>query len=73
MTDGRGARWIGDWFGTGPDRGLALMFTIAGVLGVVATVRAWTSKSYARLASTTATPVDDPTPVTVAPLADCAA
>jgi DHA3 family multidrug efflux protein-like MFS transporter len=73
MTGGRGARWIGDWFGTGPDRGLALMFTIAGVLGVVATVRAWTSKSYARLVSTTATPVDEPTPAPVAPLADCAA
>ncbi len=27
MTDGRGADLIGDWFGTGPDRGIALMFT----------------------------------------------
>ena len=24
MTDGRGADWIGDWFGTGPERGIAL-------------------------------------------------
>ena len=27
MTDGRGADAIGGWFGTGPERGLALMFT----------------------------------------------
>jgi MFS transporter, DHA3 family, multidrug efflux protein len=73
MTDGHGARWLGDWFGTGPDRGLALMFTIAGVLGVAATVRAWTSKSYRRLVATTAGPPDDVTSSTVAPLADCVA
>ena len=71
MTDGKGARWIGDWFGTGPDRGLALMFTIAGIVGVAATVRAWTSKSYRQLVSTTVIEgVDAATP---APLADCAA
>ena len=33
MTDGSGADAIGDWFGTGPDRGLALMFTLAGLIG----------------------------------------
>ena len=38
MTDGRGADWIGGWFGTGPERGLALMFTLAGLFGVVVTV-----------------------------------
>jgi DHA3 family multidrug efflux protein-like MFS transporter len=73
MTDGRGAQWLGEWFGTGPDRGLALMFTIAGVLGVAATVVAWTSKSYRRLVATTAGPVDDVAPAIAAPLADCAA
>ena len=31
MTDGAGADWIGSWFGTGPERGLALMFTLAGL------------------------------------------
>jgi DHA3 family multidrug efflux protein-like MFS transporter len=41
---------IGSWFGTGPDRGLALMFTLAGLIGVVVTVAARTSRSYARLA-----------------------
>jgi DHA3 family multidrug efflux protein-like MFS transporter len=51
MTDGRGADWIGGWFGTGPERGLALMFTLAGVVGVVVTMFARTSRSYDRLAT----------------------
>ncbi|HYH48682.1 MAG TPA: MFS transporter, partial [Acidimicrobiia bacterium] len=51
MTDGRGADWIGGWFGTGPERGIALMFTLAGVVGVVVTTLAWTSRSYRRLAA----------------------
>ena len=49
MTDGSGADWIGDWFGTGPDRGIALMFTLAGLIGVAVTLLAWNSKSYRRL------------------------
>ena len=57
MTDGRGADWIGDWFGTGPDRGLALMFTLAGLIGIVVTALARASRSYRVLAqSTTAAP-----------------
>ncbi len=51
MTDGRGADLIGDWFGTGPDRGLGLMFTLAGLAGVVVTAIAWTSRSYKRLSA----------------------
>ena len=45
---------IGDWFGTGPDRGLALMFTIAGIIGVIVTLVAWSSKGYRRLSPVTA-------------------
>jgi MFS transporter, DHA3 family, multidrug efflux protein len=59
MTDGRGADAIGSWFGTGPERGLALMFTLAGILGLVVTLAARVSGSYRRLSaswSTTATP-----------------
>ena len=46
MTDGAGADAIGDWFGTGLARGLALMFTVAGVLGMVVTAVVWRSRSY---------------------------
>jgi DHA3 family multidrug efflux protein-like MFS transporter len=49
MTDGRGADWIGAWFGTGPERGLALMFTLVGLIGFAGTTLARRSRSYARL------------------------
>ncbi len=49
MTDGRGADWIGSWFGTGPERGLAVIFCLAGVVGVVATLLFRASPSYRRL------------------------
>ena len=80
MTDGRGADWIGGWFGTGPDRGIALMFTLAGLIGVVVTLAARTSRSYARLAAEAdaeAEPVAGAGPVVAIAgcpdLADCAA
>ena len=49
MTDGKGADWIGGWFGTGPERGLALIFTLAGLLGIVVTIGVRLSRSYRRL------------------------
>ena len=49
MTDGAGARAIGEWFGTGPERGMALVFTVAGVLGVVVTIVAFNSRQYRQL------------------------
>ncbi|WP_428682125.1 MFS transporter [Sphingopyxis sp.] len=51
MTDGAGADAIGDWFGRGPERGIALVFTITGLLGVILTIIAFRSRSY-RLIST---------------------
>ncbi len=51
MTDGRGVEWIGDWFGSGPERGIALMFTLAGLLGVAVTIGVWMSRSYRRLSA----------------------
>ena len=53
MTDGAGADAIGSWFGTGPDRGMALMFVLAGLLGMAVTTVAWMSKSYRRLSAGT--------------------
>jgi DHA3 family multidrug efflux protein-like MFS transporter len=55
MTNGRGADLIGNWFGTGPDRGLALMFTLAGLLGVVVTIAARSSRSFRLLDADAAT------------------
>jgi DHA3 family multidrug efflux protein-like MFS transporter len=49
MTDGAGARWIGGWFGTGAARGLALVFVLTGIVGVIATGLALRSRPYHRL------------------------
>lgn len=49
MTTGAGARWIGPWFGTGSDRGLALLFTVAGLIGLMVTLVAMRSAAYRSL------------------------
>ncbi len=49
MTTGAGVDLIGDWFGTGPDRGLALVFTLTGVIGMIITVVALRSRQYRNL------------------------
>ena len=51
MSTGGGARAIGSWYGTGPERGMAVMFTLAGVLGVVAALLALNSRSYKNLSA----------------------
>src|SRR3546814_13550572 len=51
MTDGAVADAIGDWFGRGSERGIALVFSIAGALGVLASIAAFRSKSYRLLTS----------------------
>ena len=51
MTDGAGARLIGSWFGTGADRGIALVFVLAGLVGLVVTVAALCSRPYRRLSA----------------------
>ena len=48
MTDGAGARTIGDWFGTGADRGIALVF-------VSPASSAWSPRCSRCAAATTAT------------------
>ncbi len=51
MTNGSGAAAIGDWFGRGPDRGIALVFSLAGLVGVLVTALAFGSKAYRRLSA----------------------
>ena len=46
MTTGAGVDLIGGWFGTGTDRGLALLFTVAGMVGLAVTLLAMRSRSY---------------------------
>jgi DHA3 family multidrug efflux protein-like MFS transporter len=65
MTDGTGAELIGDWFGTGPARGIALVFVLTGVLGVLLTVYALNSRYYRQLSARYAEsdqPVDEDQP-----------
>lgn len=50
MTNGKGVEAIGGWFGTGPGRGMALVFIIAGIIGLITTIVAMKSKSYKLLA-----------------------
>lgn len=46
MTIGAGARMIGDWFGTGADRGMALVFTLTGIIGLIVTLLSMNSRFY---------------------------
>lgn len=59
MTDGAGADAIGSWFGTGPERGMALVFTIAGVVGLIVTIIAFNSRYYRDLSQAYANGSDD--------------
>ena len=49
MTTGAGVDLLGSWFGTGTDRGLALLFSVAGLIGLVVTLLAMRSYSYRAL------------------------
>ncbi len=49
MTTGAGVTLIGDWFGTGPARGIALVFITGGILGLAMTIIAFNSKYYRQL------------------------
>lgn len=62
MTTGAGAALIGGWFGTGPARGIALVFTIAGLVGLVVTIIAFNSRYYRQLSAAYAQAPDDVSP-----------
>ena len=63
MSDGgAGAELIGGWFGTGPSRGIALVFMLIGVLGVALTVYALNSRYYRQLSGQYAATNPQPVP-----------
>ena len=49
MTTGAGVELIGSWFGTGTGRGIALLFIVAGLIGLSVTLLAMQSKAYRAL------------------------
>jgi DHA3 family multidrug efflux protein-like MFS transporter len=51
MTTGAGVDLIGSWFGTGTDRGIALLFVVTGLIGLIVTVMAMRSRSYQKLST----------------------
>lgn len=49
MTTGVGVDLIGGWFGTGDSRGIALVFTLTGIIGLCMTLLAMNTKYYRML------------------------
>ena len=59
MTGGSLADAIGDWFGTGPARAMALIFIVAGTIGLSVTLLALRSRPYHDLSARyLAAPID---------------
>jgi len=60
MTSGGLADSIGSWWGTGPERAMALIFVVFGAIGLVVTLLALRSRYYRELSATyTGSPPDD--------------
>jgi MFS transporter, DHA3 family, multidrug efflux protein len=51
MTTGAGVDLIGTWFGTGTDRGIALLFIVTGLIGLLVTLMAMRSRAYRKLSA----------------------
>jgi MFS transporter, DHA3 family, multidrug efflux protein len=62
MTTGAGVDLIGPWFGTGADRGIALVFLLCGILGLIVTGLALGSKYYRQLSARYAEGSGQPAP-----------
>lgn len=62
MTTGAGVALIGDWFGVGKDRGMALLFIVAALIGLAVTIISMRSRSY-RLLSDLYKSLPDENPV----------
>ena len=67
MTTGVSVELIGDWFGTGRDRGMALLFIAAGLIGLIVTLIAIQSAAYRLLSAYyQQKPTEEETPLTAA-------
>lgn len=62
MTTGAGVDLIGGWFGVGPERGIALVFTLAGIVGLCVTLLALRSRAYKLLSKQFSETKDTPAP-----------
>lgn len=60
MTNGAGVDLIGGWFGTGKDRGIALLFTLVGFVGLAMTIFAMRSSAYRSLSKSYEQAPDEP-------------
>ena len=67
MTTGAGVELIGSWYGTGMGRGIALVFSAAGVLGLLVTALARRSRAYHLLAARYGPEEPEPTEMQTAP------
>ena len=63
MTTGTGVELIGDWFGSGRDRGMALLFIVAGVIGLIVTLIAMRSYAYRTLSASYQTVAQEGAPL----------
>ena len=62
MTTGAGVDLIGGWFGTGADRGIALVFTLTGIIGLIMTLIAMSTKYFKLLSDRYMTDKNNPLP-----------
>jgi DHA3 family multidrug efflux protein-like MFS transporter len=51
MTTGKGVDLIGSWYGVGPERGMALVFSLAGFIGLIVTMIAMQTRPYKLLSA----------------------
>lgn len=51
MTTGSGVELLGPWLGIGKDRGLALLFSVAGLVGLAVTLSAMRTRAYRLLSA----------------------
>lgn len=51
MTTGAGVDILGTWYGTGINRGIALLFTVTGTIGLIVTLIAMRSQPYRKLSA----------------------